>query len=255
MVLSNRNVQTFELRKNFFSYFVQSDLTLVISSQDKFIDLVFPCFSKSNSSLDFVLLSGLFCCFLVYFQSFPQMRFSHFFELSYGLISGSELERIQHHQSCHLAILLKVNLICRQSLCICSTIHSVWKVLLRYSTTKMHLMKPSQQPGKSWSSAAIKKWFLLLHCDGDNYNIFQFFPQTICFLKWGLKFSQNCIRTPCLRNNALSYFWSLGTVVLVLNFWSWTWTAVDPFTGTFPVLAAIIFFLHFLIWLGSPSYW
>ena len=105
-------------------------------------------------------------------------------------------------------------------------------MLLPSSSTTLHLRKPLQRRGKSWSSAAIRNRFLLLLCDEDNCNFFPIFSKRI-FLFWDLKNTVK-IKKNFHKQGVISILVTKkSTVISDVKFWSWTWIAVAPFTGNF----------------------
>ena len=74
--------------KIFTQMLCKKDITFVICSQDKLIENSITCFSKSNASLDFVLLSGLLLCILETFSKFSAHAIPAFFKSFLGFIVG-----------------------------------------------------------------------------------------------------------------------------------------------------------------------
>ena len=116
----------------------------------------------------------------------------------------------------------------------------------------LYLIKPSERPVKLWFSAAVKTDFCCFYVMGTTVMFSKNFPKIKTFFlgfKNQLKLYQNSMPMVAVVSILVSRH---SIVMLVLKFWRWNWIALDPFTGNFQLMAAIMFLSNAVIGLGSP---
>ena len=152
---------------------------------------------------------GYFVVLLKLFQCFRHMQFSQLCKI-FGSNWGFRTQTHMSSSTMSFRNLAINNFDLSSSSFMGSTIISICCVMLPSSTIILHLRKPSQRRGNSWSSAAIKTDSYYFVVMGTIVMFSQLSRKKVRSF-WGLKHSQSYIRIPCTIKNALSHFWLLET--------------------------------------------